>query len=449
MRSAARKAAFLAFAALSAIGCSLFVDLDGLSDGGSSGVLSDATTSDGPVTTIDGEVVTSDAGPLLQADGGPYLETTVTSVGAVPAATGNAQQRHVFWSESSKLWWVFYIDDVDTSNLKALTSPDFVTWTHASSRGLSTTMALEGRNFSFASKTVGASDYVHVALGHYVGAEELRDAREAIHADAGIDDLEGLTITALAPFVAGVSPDGVSVALGSDGRVLAATGWSTDEGDAGGENVFRSSVAETGGGSGAFNATFANTSPTPSGANPVQNRLLLSQKDGSLLRVWTSTRVTVDADDLLFSTSGADGLSATTPTGIFGSDPTAPVAALAQNDWDACNLDANVALVRRTLDGAASDTYDFTTYSNGSWAKGASIANDPGKLGTGVVTMVVNGTLRVFAIAGDAVNSVRTTKYDGKSWGPWQTIVGTPATRGFLAANGCGDGAHAAIVWTE
>ena len=86
---------------------------------------------------------------------------------------------------------------------------------------------------------------------------------------------------------------------------------------------------------------------------------------------------------------------------------------------------------------------------NGAIGTRASIANDPGKLGTGVVTMVVNGTLRVFAIAGDAVNSVRTTKYDGKSWGPWQTIVGTPATRGFLAANGCGDGAHAAIVWTE
>ncbi|MEO8798953.1 MAG: hypothetical protein ABI551_13780 [Polyangiaceae bacterium] len=322
-------------------------------------------------------------------------------------------------------------------------------WTTGGQRNLSASMSLEGRNFSLSSKTIGTSDYVHVALAHYVGAQEIRDAREVVSADGGDDNQEGVVITGLAPFVPGVSPDGVGVALGTDARVYVASGWSTDNGSAGGQNVLRSSLAETGGTGGAFAATFANTSATPSGANPVRNRLLLPMPNGRLLRLWTSTNVPTDADDLLASTSPTDGSSATTPTRIFGTDPKSAPAVASQNDWGACVVGTNVELVRRTFDGPNDEAFDFMIFAADTWTKGPSIPSDQGKRGSGVVTMTDGKSLLVFAIGADASNPIRVTKFDGTSWSPWRTLVGTPATRSYLSANGCGQGGKAGLIWTE
>ncbi|MEO8798952.1 MAG: hypothetical protein ABI551_13775 [Polyangiaceae bacterium] len=79
-------------AAFTAAGCSLFVDLGGLTNDGGDAGPSDASP-DGPTSATDGDGASvDDAGPLLQADGGPYLATPIIDVGAVPAETGNAQR---------------------------------------------------------------------------------------------------------------------------------------------------------------------------------------------------------------------------------------------------------------------------------------------------------------------------------------------------------------------
>lgn len=213
--------------------------------------------------------------------------------------------------------------------------------------------------------------------------------------------------------------------------------------------MLRSSLAEIGGTGGAFTATFASTSATPSGANAVRNRLLLPLSDGRLLRLWPSTSAPTDADDLLASTSPTDGSNATTPTRIFGTDPGNPTAIASQNDWDACVVGTKVELVRRTFDGSDDDAFDFMILAADTWRRGPTVPKDPGKRGSGVVTMTDGESLLVFAIGADASNPVRLVKFDGTSWGRWQTLVGTPATRSYLSANGCGQGGKGGVVWTE
>jgi hypothetical protein len=420
------------FGALSA--CSLLVDVSGLSG--------DAEpTNDGGLTIGDATTSSSDA-PIESADGGRFDFTphVLASVGNVPAETGTAQQQHLVFAINSQNWWVFYIDDIDTSDMKASVSTDFTQWLAAPSRVLSESMSTEGRNFAVAYANANGKDVVHSLNSHFVTAEDARDAR-ALIAGATINYDVGTAVTALSPFNAALNPDGCNAAITPDGFVHEVSGWDNHTGGLVGRmNLFTSSIPDLGGD---FDASFVASGSLPSNGSPIQNRLILPITDG-ILYLWPNAPTTNDTDNVEWSKSETAGPTA--PQNIFSG---AAATDESTNDWNACDVGGVVHFVRRTIDSGANDAFDDMTFAGSTWTAGAAMPKDPGKKDSGVVLASDGKSLIAFAIASDAANSIRASRLSGGVWSAWTTIVSSGATRSYLSASACGTSAHAGVMWTE
>lgn len=419
--------------------CSLFVDVSGLSGGTSNdGGLDGASGGDGSIAN-DSSIEGNDGGTS-----NVLTPHALASVGNVPAESGNAQQQHLVFAINSVDWWIFYIDDVDTSVLKASVSTDFTTWVSAPTRALSEAMALEGRNFAAAYGNLGSKDVVHTFLSHFVANEDTRDSR-AIITGAAIDYETGIAVSQVTTFNASVDPDGCNTAITNDGFVHDATGWDSEgNGFIGRINVFHSDLPDQGEG---FDASFAsNSAAIGTSGNPIQNRLLLPLKSGALLYLWPTAATTTATDNIAWASSASGTSTVSAAQNLFPSSTT-PVEAM--NDWNACEVGSTVHFVRRTLDGGADDAFDEMTFDGSTWSAGAPIPNDSGKNGSGLVLASDGTSLIAFTIASDAANSIRSTKLTGGVWSPWTTVVSSSATRNYLSASACGTTAHAGVIWTE
>ena len=123
-------------------------------------------------------------------------------------------------------------------------------------------------------------------------------------------------------------------------------------------------------------------------------------------------------------------------------------------DWSMCRRTALEAdLVRRDSadGGTSSDHFDYYRLTTGStaWVAGEPLANDPGRSGTGVVTLTNGTSVLVFAIASDF--AIHFARWSAGVWSPWAVAVPAPAsnTRWSLTGTGCEDTSHAVLLWTE
>ncbi len=431
-----RRGYIVMFTTLSA--CSLFVDLSGLSSG-------TTTSSEGGVP-VDADSPVSDA-PIESVDGGPINLTPheLAIVGDVPAETGNAQQQHLVYAQNSQNWWIFYINDSDTTSMEAAVSTDFATWLPAPPRPLSEAMATEGRNFAMAYTNVAGKDIVHDFNSHFVADEDGKDARSTI-TGTSITYESGILVSALAPYNASVNPDGPNMAITSDGYVHVATGWKSDAGSGIGRmNLFLSSIPDLGS-SAMFVASYAaNGSIASIGGGPIANRLLLPTQNG-LLYLWPTSQSTMG---ITYGIAWSISTGTATPTPDQDIFSGATETSESTNDWNACDVGGTVHLVRRTTDSGKNDSFDEMVFDGSTWTSGAPMPKDPGKADSGIVLASDGTSLVAFAIASDAANSIRASKLSGGSWSAWTTVVGTSAARNYLSASACGTSKHAAIIWTE
>ena len=401
---------------------------------------------DGGASPVDGGAPPLDgAPPPPPSDGGSVAAHTLATVGNVASETGFAQQQHIVYATHGARWWLFYVDEADQRVLKTQWSTDFATWTAGASLVLAEASGNEGRNFSVAYADLGGKDVVHIAFSHH----ESGDAN-AYHAratlDAGTVTFGAPTLVATSAYIfADAEPDGPVAATSSNGTAYSATGWINEKPFKGFDTVGNMDV-------------FASTSPDDgTTAGPltsyvlhswvplfVHNRALVPLGGAQMLAVWSAGDTSPDPSDLSWSLS-ASGWS--TNASLFGS-----ASATAMNDWSVCAATANdVHAVRRKVNGGANDAYEHFRFDAvaGTWSAGGAIPNDAGAYGTGIVLLTNGPKTSLFAIGSDVQSRVRRTTWDGSSWSPWTTVVGSAAKRAFLSGSGCGSKAHAAITWTE
>jgi hypothetical protein len=454
----------LVFAALVAcavapIGCSAIVDLSGLAGNGATEGGADAMPGGDASVLPDGNVVVvSDGGDGSGGDAmnplseGGLASHDIATVGSVPAVTGNAQQQQIVFATASGRYWFFFLNDTNATSIEASWSFDMITWNAAASRPLSEGMAFEGRNFSVSYANIAGLDVVHSLNAHFLipmGAEDVRHGRATISGPT-INYEPGTSETAVSPYDMTVNPDGCVSTIASDGNVYDATSWY--EGPDGGPSSigamtqFRSTITDVGSASAWSGSMTPNLSYASLGVS-IHNRLLVPLSAGGVLRLWVSGRTQPNTDNLEWSSTAS---TAAVPTAAADLFPSAPSAVAAPNDWSACTMGSTaVHVVRRRLDGTANDAFDHYVFNGTTWSAGATIPNDAGKQGSGVVLLTNGTTMLLFAIASDAANSIRFTRFDNNAWSPWSTLVSTSATRNYLSGSGARPSTRGGIVWTE
>ena len=406
----------------------------------------------GTETGADAESGAPDSGPLPA-----QIDTLLNGLG-VATESGTAQQQHLIYATNSGRYWLFYYDSEATS-LKTQWSFDLVTWTASTTLTLPMTNSSEGRDLAVAYMAFGANDIVHIATALDDGTNErVYETRGAITGSAiafGSPSLVHDLNDALGIDAGGVThcqePDGTSVAIGADGRVYVGTSWVDTTNGSCDSNVFASTGMESGtSGPGTFpNDTYQHWQ-VPIGSQAHQ---LVAMSTGNMLAAWDSangqppTDVSFGAEQ-----SGAWNQSSTE---IFpespGEDP---------NDWSVCRVDDNdVYAIRRhqlaaTTDGGPlgpSTMFDHYIWSGGGFTYVASLPNDEGALGTGVVLLTNGTSLLAAAISDDTVGHVRYTTFSNGTWAAWADVPGQmfAAQRAWLSGSGCQIPAHPVLLWTE
>ena len=97
--------------------------------------------------------------------------------------------------------------------------------------------------------------------------------------------------------------------------------------------------------------------------------------------------------------------------------------------------------MRRTTSGA----FLHRRYDGVQWTDGPAIAAEPGATGSGIVAATDGANVSVYAIASDS--AIRTTRWNGSTWGAWSTILPGGTPRLYLSKAELGG--QVALVWTQ
>lgn len=401
------------------------------------------------LAACEGERVESgvaDSGTDAVGDAPPGDAHKLADVGNAPAATGTAQQTHLLYAKHSARWWYFFVDSAAPGTLRSRWSTDFTTWTPAERFELAAPIDAEGRNFGVAYADVGGQDVVHVAIADVVGGVHGAYHLRARISDGKIAYGNQTLVTSTTEFF-GSATDGIVPAVATDGRVYIATGWFNQRpmkgfDTTGNEDVYQSSSVDDG-----------SANPTLSfGAGVlhfwveqfVPTRILEPLGGGQMLAVFPTANLGgVDTSTL----SWARSTDWRVETLFDGMGPQQDMS-----DWSVCAVSSTSAhAVRRLISEGSNDTFEHLRFDSmtGAWSPGGTVPRDPGTKGTGLV-LLTNGTrMLLVAIASDAANTVRASRWDGNAWSAWFSLAASAQKRKFLSGTGCASRAHAAITWTE
>jgi len=376
-------------------------------------------------------------------DAGAPTAVTIATVGNVPAATGTAQQQHVFYATHSARWWIFTLSDAAPSVLQPMWSTDFKTWTSAAGFTMTEGSRNEARNFAVTYADIAGSDVVHIAYSHKLSGNHATNHVRAVITGASIAYGADEPVSSADTWYPADDPDGPNVALASDGHLFVATGWVNEKpfkgfDTVGNMDVYESISTDMGAGAGALN-NYVLHSWVPQFAN---TRALVPFGSGEMLALWPQADAQPNTSDISWATSKA---SFTTNDTLFNHSTLTD-----QNDWTVCaRTPTEVHAVRRVINSGQNDTFEHRQLdtASGAWSTPPStIAVEAGVQGGGVV-LLTNGTkLLLFAI--DVQGAIRYATYTGQ-WSAWATLFAPTVRRAFLSGSGCGATSTAAITWTE
>jgi hypothetical protein len=436
---------------------------------------------DGGASPLADVLVDADAGSAADAALPPrpvvILHTNIAT------QTGNAQQQHLVYATNSARFWLFYLED-DASLVDTQWSTDLVTWTPGASLHLPMRNAGEGRNLGVAYRAFGGADVVHVATSlHDDPKRVVWDTRAVITGDTiafdaptKVHDLDYVDNDPDAAYLAeagtqgagtACDPDGTGVAIGSDGRVYVATAWVSIPGCCSCDsNVAVSTATDDGA---RWDAGFVSPLTHFTVPGTTQARQVLSLGLGDMLLAWESADNQQSNSDQPYNVSWASETSGSWSTEyqdqpqfwIFpqdASDNNAPPQA--RNDWSICRIDDGSihALRRRSRVGTGGDAamtsqvFEHYRFNGSSWTYQASLPDDVGSVGSGVVLLTNGASLLAATIAGDGSDAIRYATWNGSTWSAWAPLEGADAgtaRRVFLSGTGCADPKHPVLTWTE
>lgn len=445
--------ALVALAAAGAWACAL--PRSGLAkageDGGPAGddasVPRDAAADEGPADVSGPETAAGDSAAdvtgldVVATDAALTGTVAITNVGTVSDATGLASGTHLVYATHAKLWWLFWFDSTQTQTIQTSWSADFVHWSAGGSLQLSLDLQGQGGNFSVAYADVQGADVVHLSIGAFAANDPMRHhlhARGLISGStitfgsiADVSDVKGTSDT---------DPDGPATFVDSQGTVWDATGWSSASGGVGNEGVAASNGVEQGA------ATWSNAFGGES------NIYIATGNIHSRAFATTGTNLLValcDAADTAAPTTTSsnvewmawDGAAWSGPTDVFAGGKTQ-----APNDWGVATMsNGHMHVARRATDGS----FDHVRDDGGTWTTlGAPPADTLGwATGQGVVVLASGANAAIVTIASDLANTVRMITWTGTAWGPWTTLEGTTASRGWVS--GWSGATNNAVIWTE
>lgn len=456
------------------VGCSLFVDLNGLDTGDASVMTShdarpdheaqrDSVAGDRESSTEERAV---DAPPPTEA-GGDSGVTTVTVASAGPSlfSTGYGYQSHLVFAHNDMRYWLFYVDGTP-GVIKTLASKDLLSWSAGASISLKSGYSVaDGYSFSVAYANLAGADVVHIvanAVSSGSGA--------AFHIRAVI---AGGVITASTPVThpdsTGPGPcpnDGPATVIASNGNVYDVTAWVTHAGvtfcDT---NIYLSPGPDTGTSwsSGAFSHDgYFVSVPTYAFSHD-----LVALGSATVLAVWP------DQDNAYVSLFDSVGWALSPTFGGLGGPGTTGIAQPAAtelfhadgataslDDWSICALsDTDVRLVRHEVSQAVSggappppytvNAFQDVIYDGSTWNPVPPAPSVMGESNTGVAllsgTKTSDGILMITIRNDNALHVAKWTAMGG--WTTSATIAGS-APRQSLAGSGCRS-QRPAIVWTE
>ena len=411
------------------------VPLDGAADGRTD----DAAGSGDAAGDASSDVTGVDVAPT---EAGSTGTVAITNVGTVSNATGLGMGTHLIYATHAKLWWLFWVDSTQTQTIQTSYSPDFVHWMPGGSLPLALSLQGQGGNFSAAYADVQGADVVHLTIGAFATTEP---TRHHLHARALV---QGTTITfgSIADLgdVTGASdtdPDGPSTFVDSQGTVWDATGWNDATGGVGNEEVSASTSLEQGGAN--WSDAFGSQSNIYIATGNVHSRAFATAGANLLIAL-------CDAADTVAPTTTSsnvewmawDGATWSGPTDVFAGGKTQT-----PNDWGVATLtDGHMHVARRATDGS----WDHVRYDGAAWTTLAAPPADTlgWATGQGVVVLASGTDVAIVTIAGDTANTVRMIVWNnGATWGPWTTLEGTTASRGWVS--GWSGATTNAVVWTE
>jgi hypothetical protein len=336
------------------------------------------------------------------------------------------------YAAGSAEWWLFYDDTLDPTKLKTRYSADFVTWQDGGSMILPMQHAGDGRDLSVAYKSLGGHDVVHITQGC---ANHNRYHIKAVITPGSI----AFGLPKLMNQGNGEDPDGSATVVLDNGQVLDSSGWlqtppNPPIGPCGYGDVvmFESTANDTGLTS--FDSMTWNTRTIWCVATIIGARQLLS-KDGWAFQLFEDGE-TNPPTNVVFQPRDLSGtwLPFEPPAG-----PEVRPTVVFQpysfdiNDFVGALAASQLHVVRRS--GPTGGTYEHRIYDLGTmrWADGPSMPSEVGKAGSGLFLTAYGQGLALFAIQGDAANTIRYTLWNGVAWSPWATLVGAPATRYYIA----------------
>jgi hypothetical protein len=378
---------------------------------------------------------------VAPTDGGSSGTVAIANVGTVSNATGLGMGTHLVYATHAKLWWLFWIDSMQTQTIQTSYSPDFVHWMQGASLPLMLDLQGQGGNFSAAYADVQGADVVHLTIGAFSTTEP---TRHHLHARALI---QGATITFTGPAdlsditsTSSADPDGPSTFVDGQGTVWDATGWSDVTGGPANEAVSASMGIEQG--AATWPDVFAVQSNLYIATGLVHSRAFATAGTNLLVALCDSAD---SANPTTTSTNvewmSWNGATWGGPTDVFAGGKTQT-----PNDWGVATLsDGHMHVARRATDGS----FDHVRYDGAAWTTlPAPPADTLGwATGQGVVVLASGTNAAIVTIASDTANTVRMIVWTGMAWGPWTTLEGSTASRGWVS--GWSGAKTNAVVWTE
>jgi len=385
------------------------------------------------------DVTGADAVP---SEAGSTGTVAIVNVGTVSNETGVGMGTHLIYATNAKLWWLFWIDSTQTQTIQTSYSPDFVHWTPGGSLPLLLDLQGQGGNFSVAYADVQGSDVVHLTIG---ASGTIEPTRHHLHARALV---QGSTITfgsiddtSDVNTLSDTDPDGPATFVESTGIVWDATGWSGATGGVGNEGISVATNLEQGGAS--WTNGFGSADNVYIAMGNIHSRAFATAGTNLLVALCdaadTVAPTTTSSNVEWMSWDGAEWSGA---TDVFAGGKTQ-----APNDWGVATLtDGHMHVARRATDGS----WDHARYDGANWTPlPAPPADTLGwATGQGAVVLASGTNVAIVTIASDTANTVRMIVWNnGASFGPWTTLEGTTAARGWVS--GWSGAKNNAVVWTE
>jgi hypothetical protein len=444
--------------------------VDAKSDASTADATMDGTSSDAPSAT-DAPVkpdAPSDASTIVYVSPDAFAPNTVVDISS-GGATGLAQQIHVVYAQNDHRWWFFYIDG-DITTVKTLVSSDGVNWSPGDT--LSLAGGADGgngenpANFSVAYGHLSGVDVVHLVVSEPSGdTGSSFDIRFTLTGTPGQEAITSPTMTDVYPGQGAQAPgycdtDGPAVVIGSDGYVYVSTGWWYDAsyGTHCDMNVFRSSVADTGG---SWSPSFTHTAyiVTVPGIT-TSHELIALQGSSTVVGAWADQQnYGADTNSDWGAVAWASGVTGYTGgAGTFANQYLfwdGGTAGAMSDDWMMCRLtDTQIYAYRHVLDQAASPTtataFQAAMYNGSSWQTESPPAPLTSPLNQGAV-LISDATpsdgMLAFVVGtnGTSIDVAHWTSTGG--WSSWSSIPRQGTITG-LTGSGCGS-ATPLLFWTE